>query len=201
MGSRIMHFIIGKRVSELIEVSAIDAFLLGCVAIDWVIDKEKSHYYSGVTSEYTRHIDYELFYKDNYNKSSDFSLGCYVHLIADDLWLQGMYLPWLRYMIKSDESKQEEYHKDFMRLNSILINKYDYAQALNDLNVENIGVGTIKDIDFRDFKKLKNQLLLDVSVESHGNLEVFKEEQIVAHIETCVEKIVSLVNKKRTFNN
>lgn len=198
MGSRIMHFIIGKRVSELIDVSDIDAFLVGCVAIDWVFDKEKSHYYSGITSEYTRHIDYEAFYNHNLDDTSDFVLGCYAHLIADDLWLQGMYLPWLRYLIKSDDKKQSQYHQDFMRLNSILIKKYNYTQSLQNIKVDHIDVSKIRNIDFGNFNKLKEQLLLDISFENKDDLEVFNEDQIVAHIETCVEKIVSLIITKRT---
>lgn len=196
MGSRIMHLVIGKRVSEELNVANINDFLIGSVAIDWVFDKEASHYYSGVTANFTRHIDYERFYHEYSHLGTDFVLGCYAHLIADDLWLQGMYLPWLRYMIKTNEEDQARYHQDFMRLNQMLISHYGYEGLVDSLNPEVDAKERINSMSFGSFEKMISQLKIDVSTSPQGDLEIFRFHQIIAHIETAVHKIVTLIKEK-----
>ncbi len=201
MGSRIMHLVIGKRVSEELNISNINDFLLGSVAIDWVFDKETSHYYSGVTAEFTRHIDFEHFYSEYGHLNTDFVLGCYAHLIADDMWLQGMYLPWLRYMIKNNQEDQSRYHQDFMRLNHMLISHYGYDGLLDTLDAHVVGVEKITSMSFGSFEKMIEQLKIDVATNPQGDLEIFRFHQIVAHIETAVHKIVTILKEKRTLDN
>lgn len=196
MGSRIMHLVIGKRVSEELNMIDINDFLLGSVAIDWVFDKEASHYYSGVTAAFTRHIDFERFYNEYHHLRTKFVLGCYTHLIADDMWLQGMYLPWLRYMIKTNEEDQGRYHQDFMKLNCMLIRHYGYEGLLDTLTPHAEGTEEINTMSFGSFDKMINQLKLDVSTSPQGELEIFRFHQIVAHIETAVHKIVTILKEK-----
>src|SRR5690554_6448788 len=97
MGSRIMHLIIASEIAKKLSVTERKAFLLGGIAPDAVSPKELSHFFEGNHNDFSRRISYEKFYK-KYSKydHSDYILGYYTHLIADDLWLKGFYLPWLK---------------------------------------------------------------------------------------------------------
>ena len=99
MGSRIMHVIIASGIAEKLSIHDKTSFLLGAVALMLFIQKEKgtSHFYAGTTKNYTRRIDYDsFFHKYESHIDSPFILGYYTHLIADDNWLSGFFLPWLK---------------------------------------------------------------------------------------------------------
>lgn len=188
MGSRIMHLAIGKRVSEMVPLEDFDAFILGSVAIDWVRDKELSHFYRGETDAYTRHINFEEF-NDTYSTvNDDFKRGCYAHLIADDVWLQGMYLPWLRYLIKRQDNPVS-YHEDFELLNAQIAKYYNLEALLDTVSVPEIDRDIYLPIEFGNLDKMVDQLYLDIRTEKQGELTVFNFNQILGYIETSAEKI------------
>ena len=73
-----------------------------------------STFYVGDLELFTRHIDYEAFiekYKDI--QDNDFILGYYSHLITDEFWMSGFYVPWLRSRIEKLVNIQSLYYKDF----------------------------------------------------------------------------------------
>lgn len=132
MGSRIMHLIIADGIAEKLSIQDRTSFLLGGVAPDAVyskVEKEKSHFYAGTTKNYTRRIDYDAFlHKYESFIDSPFILGYYTHLIADDNWLNGFFLPWLKHRIEHDKTMLSLYHNDFKLLNAKLLHHYDKEQ-------------------------------------------------------------------------
>jgi len=119
MGSRLMHAYIGQRLITSLPELEPARFLLGAIAPDARYDeKEQAHYYTGELVSGTRAIDYETFWRESTSWNRSFRCGYYVHLIADDIWLRGFYVSWLRQAILTDSSIGSRYHDDFRRYNT-----------------------------------------------------------------------------------
>lgn len=83
-------------------------------------------YEDAKTDEY-QYFDYDCFLHKYKNKiHDDLYLGYYCHLITDELWIQNVYIKYMR-----DENRkkridqQKNYYHDFSRLNQIIIKKYN----------------------------------------------------------------------------
>ncbi|MDQ0350753.1 hypothetical protein J2R98_000556 [Alkalibacillus filiformis] len=202
MGSRIMHLIIANRILENVAVTDRTAFLLGGIAPDTGVPKEESHFYSGEHHNYTRTIDYEAFY--NKYKSlfdDDYIKGYYTHLIADDLWLQGFYLSWLKNRMEADEQLFKAYHRDFWLLNAKLIEYYGYQEELVDtLNSTLPQIIDLEEVKQQNVIEFTNQILNDLHYDKQNideNLEVFTLQQIVGYIETSIEQALYRLNQHK----
>lgn len=194
-----MHLIIANRIAEKFSVTNKSAFLLGGIAPDAVSPKDLSHFFTGDVQDYSRMIDYSGFL-EKYRSSQqlDYILGYYTHLIADDLWLKGFYLPWLKNRMEQDPNILALYHEDFRLLNAKLLDFYgldsellkemEHSRAMVDL--EEV---TIKDVlDFLPYVKADMQYPLH---DLKAPLKVFTLEQIVGYVETSVEKGIIHINK------
>ncbi|GEN45047.1 zinc dependent phospholipase C family protein [Alkalibacillus haloalkaliphilus] len=193
MGSRIMHLVIANRILENIVVTDRTAFLLGGIAPDAVSPKEKSHFYSGEHHNYTRIIDYEAFYSKYKSLfDDDYIKGYYTHLIADDLWLQGFYLPWLKNRMEADEQLYKSYHRDFWLLNAKLVEYYGYQEELvHSLDSNLTQIIDLEEVKQHDVVDFTNYVLDDLEFDRQNideKLEVFTLQQIVGYIETSVEQ-------------
>jgi Zinc dependent phospholipase C len=106
-----MHLIIANQIAEKVLISDKSSFLIGGIAPDSVSPKDLSHFYIGDVNDYSRSIAYEKFI-EKYSGSSntEFILGYYTHLIADDLWLKGFYLPWLKNRMENDKEIFNKYN-------------------------------------------------------------------------------------------
>lgn len=211
MGSRIMHVIIANRIAEKLSIQDKTSFILGGVAPDAVrskIEKVTSHFYAGSTKDYTRRIDYGSFihkYKDY--MESPFLLGYCTHLIADDNWLSGFFLPWLKNRIENDETIAPMYYNDFKLLNAKLLYHYDKEQRLFSLLNQEAHIIDIEEVSKENvlaFRKYLFEDMLYPEQHLHENLQVFTFDQIVGYIETAIEKgaffINQLSNEKSTSN-
>lgn len=127
MGSRIMHLMIANRIAERLSIEDKTTFLLGSIAPDAVSPKDLSHFYIGEVQDYSRRIDYKGFL-DKYSSlaKSPYVLGYFTHLIADDIWLNGFYLPWLKNRMEVDQEVLNLYHNDFRLLNGKLLEYYGF---------------------------------------------------------------------------
>ncbi|TCW55270.1 zinc dependent phospholipase C [Bacillus thuringiensis] len=211
MGSRIMHAIIANRIAEKLSIQDKTSFILGGVAPDAVhskIEKVTSHFYAGSTKDYTRRIDYGSFihkYKDY--MESPFLLGYCTHLIADDNWLSGFFLPWLKNRIENDETIAPMYYNDFKLLNAKLLYHYDKEQRLFSLLNQEAHIIDIEEVSKENvlaFRKYLFEDMLYPEQHLHEDLQVFTFNQIIGYIETAIEKgvfyINQLSNEKSTSN-
>ena len=203
MGSRVMHAIIALKVAEALNIENKSEFLLGGIAADATSDKEASHFYTGSHEDYTRAIDYELFW-EKYKARVDrnYILGYYAHLIADDLWLSGFYLPWLKNRMEANPELQTLYHQDFRLLNGKLAHHYDVKEVLMNtfeqqvelLDLDEVkGINTLKLAQYviEDFNEMEQSL--------EQPLHVFTLNQIVGYIETSIQKSVYIIKQKRSI--
>lgn len=200
MGSRIMHLIIANRIAEKRSVTNRAAFLFGGIAPDAVSPKDLSHFYSGDVEDYSRMIDYSGFL-DKYRdwQQMDYIFGYYSHLIAEDLWLKGFYLPWLKNRMEQDPEILGLYHEDFRLLNAKLLDYYGLDSELlkemeqNSASVVDLEEVTIKNVlDFLPYVKGDMQYALH---DLKAPLKVFTLEQIVGYVETSVDKGIIHINK------
>ncbi|OZB96163.1 zinc dependent phospholipase C family protein [Paenibacillus sp. XY044] len=199
MGSRIMHLIIGHRIAERFNIEDRTSFLLGSVAPDAVQTKDESHFFKGEHQNYTRYIDYHGFL-DKYKSYSDnlYVLGYFTHLIADDQWLKGFYMPWLRNRMEADAGVYPLYHNDFRLLNGKLLEHYGYIEEMRQA----IG-GSPEAIDLQEVKSKEAiefvpHVLGDMNYKKQvidEPLNVFSFIQIEGYIETSVN--IAVMNLQR----
>lgn len=192
MGSRIMHLIIANRMGESLSLQNKTSFLLGGIAPDAVSPKEVSHFYMGDVSDYSRSIDFEQFlHKYDVHKHSHYILGYYSHLVADDLWLKGFYLPWLKNRMDNDPMIFELYHQDFRLLNGKLLTHYGLTAELMDALQQGGAVMDLEEVTAKDVQELIPYVIEDMNFDPKHlelPLTVFTFEQIVGYIETSVDK-------------
>jgi hypothetical protein len=190
MGSRLMHTIIAYEIASRLQIKDIGSFLLGAIAPDAVSPKDLSHFYKGKTIDYTRTIDHKAFlqkYEDHQNIS--FIQGYYTHLVADEIWLTGFFLPWLKNRMEIDSSIFERYHNDFKLLNAKLMNHY---RINGDKMKDSFVKGQPVNLDEVSTEQLTNFLPYveqDMkSLLSEDPLQVFTMEMIIGYMETSIDK-------------
>ncbi|WP_370874832.1 zinc dependent phospholipase C family protein [Paenibacillus tundrae] len=195
-----MHLIIGHKIAERLNIEDRTSFLLGSVAPDAVATKDESHFYRGEHQNFTRHIDYKEFL-DKYNSYSDnrYVLGYYAHLIADEQWMKGFYMPWLRNRMEEDPGVYPLYHNDFKLLNKRLLEHYDCTDEMrNAIHNKASKVMDLDEVKSHDVLDFIPYVLGDMEYEEQGIVEVlnvFSFIQIKGYIETSVN--VGIMNLKK----
>lgn len=198
MGSRVMHIIVSIKIAEKLQIQNESQFLLGGIAPDAVLNKETSHFYAGHHDGFTRHIDYAAFLKKYHtHPQQDYIIGYLTHLITDDLWLQGFYLPWLKNRLDADANMAQRYHADFDLLNSKLLSHYKiYSDVLTDLCSTVEHLSDLDEVMAQNIHKLLDALENDMCITDeklNADLNVFTEQQIIGYIETAVQKSLMLL--------
>lgn len=196
MGSRIMHSIIGYRIASELRIENKQAFLLGSIAPDAVFtveEKNASHYFIGDAEDHSRRVDVEGFLKEHHTMvdgRNDYILGYYTHLLADDIWLKGFYLSWLKNRMKEVEGLYQLYHQDFRLLNGKLLEHYGLVDDLRKAFTMIPTVPDLNNVKSKDVEELVPYLLGDMEYDQamkNEKLQVFTFEQIIGYIETSVE--------------
>jgi hypothetical protein len=190
MGSRIMHLIIGNRIAERLNIEDRTLFLLGSIAPDAVGTKDESHFYKGEHHNYTRHIDYRGFL-DKYRSHSTnlYVLGYFAHLVADEQWMRGFYMPWLRNRMVEDPDVTPLYHNDFRLLNGKLLEHYGCKEELREAICNSPALIELQEVKSSDVTEFVPHVLGDMNYEEQTidePLNVFSFIQIKGYIETSV---------------
>ena len=196
MGSRIMHLIIANRIAESLSIVDRSPFLLGGVAPDAVSPKELSHFFKGEVQDYSRSVDYKGFLqKYSLQVASHYILGYFTHLIADDLWLKGFYLPWLKNRMEVNKDMADLYHNDFRLLNGKLLEHYGVADELRIMLDHSTATIDLQEVTSKDVDAFIPYVIGDMEYDKeviHEKLNVFTFDQIVGYIETSVD--IGLMN-------
>ncbi|SEO97255.1 zinc dependent phospholipase C family protein [Paenibacillus sp. OV219] len=199
MGSRIMHAIIAIRMAESLSIEERTLFLLGSIAPDAVSTKNESHFFQGDVHDFSRSVDYAGFlYKYNAHAASAYILGYYTHLVADDIWLKGFNLSWLRNRMEANKELYNQYHKDFRVLNGQLLEHYGLKDELNRLLFHSDDVIDLVEVKSKDVEALIPHVIEDMNYSPEviaEKLQVFTFDQILGYIETSVE--VALIKLKQ----
>ena len=168
------------------------AFLLGGIAPDAVSSKESSHFFRGDHVDYSRYVAYQEFLeKYSSIKDNPYILGYYTHLIADDLWLQGFYVPWLKNRIESDDTIANAYYNDFSLLNGKLLAYYGYKNELVESLNTSTDIINLDEVPEENIQNFIPYVLEDMDYnprDINESLKVFTLEQVIGYIETSVNK-------------
>lgn len=193
MGSRLMHAYIGQRLITLLPELDPARFLIGTIAPDARHDeKEQAHYYTGELASGTRAIDYEAFWRDSASWNPSFRSGYYVHLIADDIWLRGFYMGWLRQAIIADASIGSRYHDDFRRYNTRIAPFVNWnEQAIN---------GALHEVSVQSRWKALPHFIREVEEDRRTVLpqeyDILLPCQLDGYIETAIERSIHHLGEK-----
>ncbi|GIO96721.1 hypothetical protein J14TS5_18070 [Paenibacillus lautus] len=190
MGSRIMHLIIGHKIAERLNIEDRTSFLLGSIAPDAVQTKDESHFFKGEHQNYTRYIDY-LGFLNKYRAYCDnlYVLGYFTHLIADDQWLKGFYMPWLRNRMEADPGVYPLYHDDFRLLNGKLLEHYGCTEEMRRAIGISPEIIDLQEVKTKEVIEFVPHVLGDMNYEKQvldEPLNVFSFIQIEGYIETSV---------------
>ncbi|CAM4014976.1 zinc dependent phospholipase C family protein [Lederbergia lenta] len=196
MGSRIMHSIIGNKIAVALSIEDKTSFLLGSVAPDAVFSHEEknlSHFFVGEVQDYSRCVDYKGFlhkYSSQVESNNYYILGYFAHLIADDIWLRGFNLSWLRNRMVADEGLYKLYHNDFRLLNGRLLEHYGITEELRNTFSHFPAIIDLEEVKTKEIKKLVPYVLGDMDYDKevlNEELNVFTFNQIIGYIETSVD--------------
>ncbi|MFF2753127.1 hydrolase [Psychrobacillus sp. NPDC058041] len=193
MGSRIMHLVIANRIAECLSIEDRIPFLLGGIAPDAVSPKDLTHFFKGEVHDYSRSIDFKGFlHKYASQVESHYILGYFTHLIADDIWLKGFYLPWLKNRMEASKEILSLYHNDFRLLNGKLLEYYGFTDELRKMLKFPPTVLDLQEVKSKDVvEKFIPYVLGDLEYDKeviNEKLNVFTFDQIVGYIETSVDK-------------
>lgn len=187
-----MHLIIAQQIAERLAIKDKTSFLAGGIAPDAATAKERAHFFVGSEQDYTRSIDYAGFLeKYNEQKENPYIMGYFTHLIADDLWLKGFYLPWLRKRIANDSSVLALYHQDFRLLNSKLLDYYQLTYTLQSAFNNKATITHLQEVTEQEVVQLFPYVLEDMVYNEdmlQQKLQIFTLQQIIGYIETSIDK-------------
>lgn len=199
MGSRIMHSIIAKKVADRLNIEDKSSFLIGGIAADASSNKDASHFYKGSLQSYSRTIDYEGFLeKYKQHKRHPYIQGYFAHLIADDLWLTGFFVPWLKNRMEQNAALHPLYHNDFRLLNSKLLYHYGLKEELEKYLNMPTSMMDLEEVHTSDVTSFISYVLGDMKDDPANiekDLHVFSMDQIIGYIETSIEKSVYLLEQ------
>ncbi|WP_193554836.1 hydrolase [Halobacillus salinus] len=189
-----MHLLIAHGVTEQCWIEDKTAFLLGSLAPDAAFDKELSHFYIGEVEDYSRQVDVHAFIrKYETDQHMDYIKGYYTHLIADQLWLKGFYLSWLKNRMNHDENLYQRYHSDFRHLNGKLIEHYGVRETLLSKIQELHGVLPMDEVEPHLLERFLVETREDFQFDSKSlseTLRVFTLDQIIGYVETGAHQSV-----------
>jgi len=193
-----MHLVIANRITESLLIEDRTSFLLGGIAADAVSTKDLSHFFRGEVQDYSRSVDYKGFlHKYSSQVENLYILGYFTHLIADDIWLKGFYLPWLKNRMEENKEIPNLYHNDFRLLNGKLLEHYGFTNELRKMLSNIPTILDLEEVKSEDVEKFVPYVLGDMEYDKeviNENLDVFTFNQIVGYIETSVE--MGLLNIK-----
>jgi hypothetical protein len=187
MGSRIVHFCISEKLSEIIDFDN-DRFLIGSMIADIPQlqgkPKDETHFMKKSRSE-LKH-DYKAFYIKYKEKLSDsFYQGYLSHLISDELWYNKIFTKYFGEVYPGKEYLKNYYY-DFYKLNGRLIEYYNLENKISivdDIEMDELDTSMIPafvQAVHKDFEYSKDLLL--------EPLEVITFEEVIEYIEDAVKK-------------
>jgi hypothetical protein len=171
-----MHVIIANKIAERLSLEDRTSFLLGSIAPDAVTTKSESHFFIGEHQDYSRSVDYKGFL-NKYSSQADslYILGYYTHLIADEIWLKGFYLPWLRNRMDADKETHGLYHNDFRLLNGKLLEHYEFRDLLRKTLYYVPTMIDIQEVKSKDVEVFIPYVLGDMGYEKEVVTQVWRQ--------------------------
>lgn len=212
MASWIMHLVVANEIAKHFDIEK-KRFNLGNLLPDACPKvrgaKDKSHFrivkepYETSTSEVYQYYDYDRFLnKYGGMMQDDLFLGYFCHLMTDELWIQDIYIKYMRdeHRRKRIDQKANYYH-DYDVLNLYIRDRYNYhsIELADDLESENIGarVALIDEVESSELPRML-ELLNDYTKVSYENedLLLFKMNDVFNFIDNASSQIVDQIKTR-----
>lgn len=186
MGSRMMHYVIGRTLAKRYHFS--DSFLLGAIAPDvqknMAVPKDVSHFIErdehgfGDIKLQRFAQQYQRYWND------EFVQGYYCHLIADEVWLQGpinqQARQWPFGSIERDQYVDQHY-QDFHGFNAILRDHFQLTPPTFTYQLDY----PIQEIEPRFLPALVQDLVADFK-DQQQPLKVLTEKQVFDYLDKSI---------------
>ncbi|MGF7056440.1 zinc dependent phospholipase C family protein [Brassicibacter mesophilus] len=202
MASRIIHYIISKKILEICNFDKND-FILGNLLPDahngTLYGNSHSHFRYIINGEYTKlpNIEYVRFKQKyfNYFYKSLF-LGYYCHLLSDYKWVQ-LKIPGFPNNLDNDTKEflafRKILHDDYGKLNMILKDYFKLSLQDNFVIPDDI---IITEIDRSNIPKVLNGLEQDFKSRTEGRLSMLTMEFILDYIDNTVKFCLENIERK-----
>ncbi|ASK61807.1 hydrolase [Virgibacillus phasianinus] len=198
-----MHLIIAKQVHEKLGLLNLRPFILGGIAPDAVFLREKkdaSHFYGGHVGDKTRFVDYERFIEKYLsNIHHNFMLGYLTHIISDDVWLKKIYFKNnFQKRLIDDPDFLTRWHNDFRLLNGKLVEWFNCANLMNELDYADPNINSVEEIEIKDLIEFKKETLGDFLYtrdQTEKDLAVYRFDDIIDYIESSTVMACEICSK------
>ena len=196
MAQRTIHYLFGEMLSNEIELTDKERFLLGSILPDAIerCDRDKSHF--KVRTDMLSYFDFEA-YQNQYRdliQQDDLYLGYYMHLVEDAFYRAYIYQDC--YTMPRNPEEVEWLHQDYHILNSWIVQKYGIHNILKkDIILAHEPIARI--VPFRIHEFLE-ELSRDFTEQTDGATvfltESMLDEFIEAYLPIAIEEIKNLRN-------
>lgn len=136
MGSRMMHYALGKVLADRLCTEDRESFILGCILPDALPPDKKrdinSHYITVFDDGGYKWFDSLQFYSEFEDeiKSDPIYLGYYFHLISDNVFRQIFYIDLGLIKRRGEKSLFQEFYRDYNILNRRIADFYHLGKDL-----------------------------------------------------------------------
>lgn len=195
MASRMIHYTIAKLITDKIEFSNRNNFLVGSLAPDMAC-YEADSYVKGIYKRVHFHEEfkqlglkgfnwisfYHKYLKENIN--DDFALGYFVHLICDTIWLKDIQA---KYIFNTVHEPRRETiisgYEDMRKCNYHIAKNYGICYEIHPM-----GTFTVDEANISYQTRLLNDLKQDfLPFGGNFDLEIYSWNVIIEYIDKCVE--------------
>lgn len=204
MASRVIHYIVGLKVAETVELKNPDRFLFGNMLPDCVDSpggrkkggpKAQSHFWDINEEQHTKGQNWHLFWnKYESHWEDELYLGYMCHLVTDAVWLRDVVVPTKQKKNLQDWSLEALY-RDYHRLNELL--REDFRPVMPEINwLEN----EIEEADPSIWERYRQEFVDELEEDTGAkkeDLEYIEYDRILRFINTAVTAASGEIRAKR----
>lgn len=186
-----MHLVIAKKVCEQLKIDSLPFYYGNLIpdAHENTEEKRISHFIKPNTKFGRMNMIDEKKFQHTYEMHLCHPVvaGYYAHLISDQVWLNEVYTPLMVHEGRLIQTQNEDYYKDFTRMNRLLIEKYQLS-PINE-HFEN----PIKEYNESLTNMILQGLKKDFEVSVYSALKLMNLEHIEKFIAHSVKRVVEVL--------
>ena len=200
MGSRLMHFALGKTLAERLDIADRDGFIVGSILPDALPPKEKhdrnTHFISVFDDGAYKWFDSRTFF-ERYRKEvmeDTIYLGYYFHLISDNIFRQTFYIDMGLLHRRGEKSLFREFYNDYNLLNPMITERYGLKKDIK-IPARLRDTRLYKDFLFEP-EQLADDIYADMDMHISGELMHFSMDIVSGFVEKsadlCIRELEAL---------
>ena len=208
MGSRLMHYALGRVLADRLSVGDKNAFVIGSILPDALPAKEKkernSHFIELFDDGRYKWFNSLAFFGRYSSEvlADPIYLGYYFHLIADNIFRRTFYIDMGLISRRGEKSLFEEFYRDYNILNPLITEDFGLTKTLTVPE-------RLKDTRlYRDFafspEKLIEDIYADMDMHAEGELTHFNMEIVRGFVEkstdVCMREFSAMAEGRHVYD-